>query len=342
MYYRLADRTKIAEVNGKAFLVDDSLQELEGCTGKGLEALRRLATGCTRLDLEQSLGPEETDDLLRALDEAGLLRTTPLTVPVQEIFAKQLYYLDDLVNDPDAAQSRLTTAIVAIVGVGGVGTVVLQHLIGAGVRSFVLLEPDRVSLDNLNRQYIYNRTQLGIAKVEAAAEYARRMDERIVVHPHKVFVDSPEAMQVLTSYKVDMIVDAADTPAHLESILGDYSVRHGIPPITCAVGRQLGTWGPLVVPGITQCLPCIRQAEELEMDPTEKAVRSQLPERTEASFGPTNSLIATLLAKDVLHYLATRNNVPSLGRRCTLDFQSLEVHWPEAATAPCACWKGEA
>lgn len=103
MYYRLADRTKIAEVNGKAFLVDDSLQELEGCTGKGLEALRRLATGCTRLDLEQSLGPEETDDLLRALDEAGLLRTTPLTVPVQEIFAKQLYYLDDLVNDPDAA-----------------------------------------------------------------------------------------------------------------------------------------------------------------------------------------------------------------------------------------------
>ena len=70
---------------------------------------------------------------------------------------------------------------VARIGVGGVGNFVVQNLAMAGVRHFVLVDPDRVELSNLSRQILFRESDVGRSKVNAAADWIRGFDSEAVV-----------------------------------------------------------------------------------------------------------------------------------------------------------------
>ncbi|MFB7999642.1 ThiF family adenylyltransferase [Streptomyces sp. NPDC056002] len=74
--------------------------------------------------------------------------------------------------DAGAAQDRLRAAHVTVLGVGGIGGTVLAEIVGAGVGGLTLVDGDRVALENLNRQYLYRRCDVGRAKVDVAREWA--------------------------------------------------------------------------------------------------------------------------------------------------------------------------
>ena len=62
---------------------------------------------------------------------------------------------------PALALKALRSSIVCILGLGGVGSVVLQHLVALGVSRYVLVDSDRVESTNLNRQLIYSLSDIG-------------------------------------------------------------------------------------------------------------------------------------------------------------------------------------
>ena len=64
----------------------------------------------------------------------------------------------------------LQNAKVAIFGLGGVGSFVMEGLVRAGVGSFVLIDDDKICLTNLNRQIIATRKTIGKYKVEVMKE----------------------------------------------------------------------------------------------------------------------------------------------------------------------------
>ena len=64
----------------------------------------------------------------------------------------------------------LQNAKVAIFGLGGVGSFVMEGLVRAGVGNFVLVDDDKICLTNLNRQIIATRKTIGKYKVEVAKE----------------------------------------------------------------------------------------------------------------------------------------------------------------------------
>lgn len=72
-------------------------------------------------------------------------------------------------------QIRLAAASVAVVGVGGLGCHVIQQLAFAGVKTFFLIDPDRVDRSNLNRFVIATDADLGRMKVDVAREYVQRV-----------------------------------------------------------------------------------------------------------------------------------------------------------------------
>lgn len=74
-----------------------------------------------------------------------------------------------------AGQQRLAETSVAVAGVGGLGCHVVQQLAYAGVKRYVLIDPDRVDRSNLNRFVIGTENDLGRLKVDVAAEYIRRV-----------------------------------------------------------------------------------------------------------------------------------------------------------------------
>ena len=63
---------------------------------------------------------------------------------------------------------KLNKAKVAVFGIGGVGSYVVEGLVRAGVQNFILVDDDKVCLTNLNRQIIATRATIGKQKVEVA------------------------------------------------------------------------------------------------------------------------------------------------------------------------------
>ena len=66
-------------------------------------------------------------------------------------------------------QQKLKKASVLIIGIGGLGSSVIQYLNAAGIGKIGIVDYDKVELSNLNRQLIYKKSDLGKSKVDVAS-----------------------------------------------------------------------------------------------------------------------------------------------------------------------------
>lgn len=107
------------------------------------------------------------------------------------------------------AIEKLNNSKVAIFGIGGVGSFVLEGLVRAGVGNFILVDDDKICLTNLNRQIIATRKTIGKSKVEVAKERILEINPNANVEIYQEFFmpDSKEILDDTVSY----IVDSVDT-----------------------------------------------------------------------------------------------------------------------------------
>ncbi len=132
---------------------------------------------------------------------------------------------------------KLHNAKVAIFGIGGVGSFVVEGLVRAGVENFILIDDDKVCLTNLNRQIIATKSTIGKPKVEVAKERILDINPNAKVQIYQEFFmpDSDEILDNTVSY----IVDAVDTvTAKIELVVRANKLN--IPIISCmGTGNKL-------------------------------------------------------------------------------------------------------
>ena len=105
-------------------------------------------------------------------------------------------------------QRALRAARVMVVGLGGLGCPVVQYLAAAGVGNFVLVDADRVSLSNLQRQILYTQTDVSRFKVEVAKEWIQKQNAQIKVSVHTEMLSAENATAFLAL--ADIVVDCTD------------------------------------------------------------------------------------------------------------------------------------
>ena len=110
----------------------------------------------------------------------------------------------------DAAMERLRGARVAVFGIGGVGGYAVEALARSGIGALDLIDHDRVSFSNLNRQIIATRSSVGRLKVEVAAERIRDINPDCTVRTYQTFF-LPETAGEFDFRDYDYVVDAVDT-----------------------------------------------------------------------------------------------------------------------------------
>ena len=108
------------------------------------------------------------------------------------------------------AVERLHAARVAVFGIGGVGSFAAEAIARAGVGSIDLIDADRVSPSNINRQLIALRSTVGEYKVDVMASRIRDIRPETVVRTYPVFYDA-ETADTFDFSRYDYIVDAIDT-----------------------------------------------------------------------------------------------------------------------------------
>ncbi len=135
------------------------------------------------------------------------------------------------------ALEKLKNSKVAVFGIGGVGSFVVEGLVRAGVGKFVLVDDDKVCLTNLNRQLIATRKTIDRLKVEVAKERILEINPDAEVEIHQEFF-LPETKGIIDE-SISYIVDAIDTvTAKIELVMR--ANKLGIPIISCmGTGNKL-------------------------------------------------------------------------------------------------------
>jgi len=108
------------------------------------------------------------------------------------------------------ALNKLKNSKVAIFGIGGVGTYVVEGLVRSGVGKFCLIDNDCVCLTNINRQIHATSRTVGRPKVEVMKERILEINPNAEVITHQMFY-LPENSEGLIKEDYDYIVDAIDT-----------------------------------------------------------------------------------------------------------------------------------
>lgn len=136
------------------------------------------------------------------------------------------------------AMDRLRRSRVAVFGIGGVGGHVVEALARAGIGRLDLIDHDKVSISNINRQIIATLDTVGMDKVDVMKERILSINPEAQVETHQCFY-LPENADTFDLSQYAYVVDAIDTvTAKIELILR--AKKAGVPIISCmGTGNKL-------------------------------------------------------------------------------------------------------
>jgi molybdopterin/thiamine biosynthesis adenylyltransferase len=206
-------------------------------------------------------------------------------------------------------QEKLQRSKVAVVGLGGLGSVSSLYLALAGVEHLRLIDQDTVELKNLHRQILYDISDLRYPKVEAAAERIKQVNPSIKVEAVAENLRESNVDDLVRG--VDCIVDGLDN-MQTRYVLNRASVRHGIPYV---FGAAIGVEGNLSVfsPPQTPCLECVLPDLDDRYLPTCD---------TRGVLGATAGIIGTMQAMECIKLLSGMGGSLT-GKLMVCDFRDL-------------------
>lgn len=282
-----------------------------------IQALKQIVVG-TQLNTLASLLPgDRLEKVISLLDSKGVVRPLYTNEFKETPFEKQVEFFSDFVDDPNAAQEKLSNKSVCIIGCGGGGNIAVQHLVAAGIKNFILIDDDTVNLTNFNRQFCFSQADVGMLKIEALRNYilARTPDTKVHTRKRRIYSMEDLYTGLENLEKPDLILCCADTPPiFIQSWIAEYCIQENIPCMFSGVGVYHGIVGPLLTDK-SHIEKFLQHNQELEkgLDDNSSTVVS-------SSISYLNTLIGTLMISDVIKFLSSISQPLSLN--ATLQFNS--------------------
>ncbi len=206
-------------------------------------------------------------------------------------------------------QEKLAESKVAVVGLGGLGTISSLYLALAGVGFLRLIDQDTVEVDNLHRQVLYGPQDLSYPKVEVSAKRLEKANPFVEVEPVSENVNSKNVEKLLKG--MDCVVDGLDN-MHTRYLINRACAKLGVPYV---FGAAVGVEGNLSVfaPPETPCLECVFPSlEDSELMSCD--VRGVL--------GATAGIIGTMQAMEAVKVLVAMGSTLK-GKLLICDFSDM-------------------
>ncbi|UCE75447.1 MAG: ThiF family adenylyltransferase [Methanomassiliicoccales archaeon] len=163
-------------------------------------------------------------------------------------YARQII-LEEIGED---GQKVLGRSSALIVGCGALGGVIADHLTRAGVGKITIVDRDIIALENLQRQILFDESDIGIPKAVAASKKLQQINSEVVIEAIVKDFNPNNAEKTLGS--ANIILDGTDN-METRYLINDVSVKNEIPWV---YGGAVSTYGMSmnVVPKKTACLSC--------------------------------------------------------------------------------------
>jgi adenylyltransferase/sulfurtransferase len=225
-------------------------------------------------------------------------------------FAKTFYSRQNLLKELGVdGQKKLAKARVAVMGVGGIGSVSSLYLALAGVGYIRVIDYDIVETHNLHRQILYTTDDLQQPKAEVAERKLQNHNPMISVESFSTKVTEGNIERLLTG--VDCVVDGLDN-METRYIINRMCIELRIPYV---FGAATGLEGNLSVfsPPETGCLECL-MPQNSSIDQTSSKF---------GIIGATSGIIGTLQAMETIKLLAGIDKTLK-GKLLVCDFSDMD------------------
>ncbi|MYM33824.1 tRNA cyclic N6-threonylcarbamoyladenosine(37) synthase TcdA [Duganella sp. FT94W] len=200
------------------------------------------------------------------------------------------------------ALQRFRTAHICVVGVGGVGSWIVEALARSAIGELTLIDLDNVAESNINRQIQALSGTVGMAKITALAERIAQINPFCKVHQIEEFVDPDNVAQMIGVGQYDYLIDATDAVKAKAAMLA-WARQHDLPVIT--IGSAGGKTDAAQI--------SVRDLARTEQEPLLKKVRKIM--RAQYGFPrgeKTKFHIDAVFSTEPLRY-------PETGEACAVD-----------------------
>jgi adenylyltransferase/sulfurtransferase len=184
-------------------------------------------------------------------------------------------------------QKRIKNAKVLIVGIGGLGCPLLAYLASAGVCNIGIVDHDKVELSNLNRQILFNTSDIGKFKVNQAKSKINRIYKNIKIKTFKIKISKRNIEPIIKNF--DIICDGTDN-FNTRYVINDYCKINKKILISAAISKFDGHLFKYNFKKKGPCLRCFMPDQPLEENNCE----------TDGIFAPVAGIIGALQANEVL------------------------------------------
>lgn len=168
--------------------------------------------------------PKEAQVVLVPLVAGGAGTVGPFTNEEIERYSRNLLLKEIGVK----GQKKLKNARVAVVGLGALGSPVVQYLAAAGVGTLVLIDKDKVELTNLQRQVLHGTRDVKRPKIASARDKVRALNPGVKLELVGEAVTTENILETLQGATV--VVDATDG-FHSRYLVSDAAAVLGIPEV---------------------------------------------------------------------------------------------------------------
>ena len=206
----------------------------------------------------------------------------------------------------ERALERFRKAHVCVIGVGGVGSWIVEALARSAIGKLTLIDLDNVAESNINRQIQALSTTVGMPKIEALKQRIALINPYCEVELIEDFIDPDNIPQMVAPGKYDYVFDAIDSVKAKAALIA-HCRDHALPLIV--IGGAGGQTDPTKIE--------VRDLARTEQEPLLKKVRKILRAQYGFAKGEKNKYhIDAVFSMEPLRY-------PEAGDACAIDANSI-------------------
>ena len=186
-----------------------------------------------------------------------------------------------------AGQKKIRKSKVLIIGMGGLGCPLLTYLASSGVCNIGIVDYDKVELSNLNRQILFDSTDVGKFKVNQAKSKIKKVYKKIKIKTFKIKISKKNIEKIIKNF--DIICDGTDN-FNTRYLINDYCKKNKKILISAAISRFEGHLFKFNFKKKGSCFRCFMPEKPIEENNCE----------SEGIFSPVAGILGTLQTNEVL------------------------------------------
>jgi len=197
-----------------------------------------------------------------------------------------------------SGQKKISSSKVFIVGAGGLGSPIADLLCRAGVGEIGIIDYDKVSLSNLNRQTLFNSNDVNQYKVQVLKKKLRKINPLVKINIFKKKIDKKNINYLISKYQI--IVDASDN-FDTKFLLNKKSIEFKKKLVVGAISRFDGHMFVFDFKNNkSACLQCFYQEK-----PSDEILNCD----QEGILGTSSSIIGSLQANEIIKTIIGSKNI---------------------------------